>query len=120
MVEPTQPPTCPPKRPLPKAWVLLPIAISFLVGVVLALRSGADGSDPDAAPRWVGLVAILVGGYVVSGGTFDWDWFMLARKARFWVRSLGRTGARWLYVVLGSALIVFGLLLTAGVPALRP
>jgi hypothetical protein len=99
--------------------VLIPIAVALAVALVFVLRGGPTGGGPDTVPRWIGLVAILAGGFGITCATFDWDWFMLAPKARFWIRILGRTGTRWFYVLLGSAFVVAGLLVAAGVLTLH-
>lgn len=65
--------------------------------------------------NWVGLFLIAGGLFSVVGALLDWDWFMNHYKARFLVKIMGRMGARIFYMVLGSALIVFGVLVTAGV-----
>lgn len=44
----------------------------------------------------------------------DWDWYMNHRKAQFFVRILGRTGARIFYGLLGLFLMVMGLLVSLG------
>jgi hypothetical protein len=90
-----------------------------VAALVFVLRGGLAGGHPEATPRWVGLVAILASGFGITCATFDWDWFMLAPKARFWVRTLGRAGARWFYVLLGTGFVVAGLLAAAGVLVLR-
>ena len=112
-------PTFPPSSSPPRALVLLPIAVALLVALVFVLRGGPTGAGPDTVPRWIGLVAILAGGFGITCATFDCDWFMLAPKARFWIRILGRTGTRWFYVLLGSAFVAAGLLVAAGVLVLR-
>lgn len=55
----------------------------------------------------------------LSGGIFDWDWFMNNRKAQRIVTLFSRTGARIFYVVLGVILITVGALGAAGVIPLR-
>ena len=45
----------------------------------------------------------------------DWDWFMNDPKARLVCGVCGRGGARVFYVVLGTAFVVFGALLAAGI-----
>jgi hypothetical protein len=52
---------------------------------------------------------VLVGAFTISGGLFNWNWFMLSRRARLIVRILGRGGARIFYVILGAVISVFGL-----------
>ncbi|MBL9181701.1 MAG: immunity 17 family protein [Verrucomicrobiaceae bacterium] len=39
----------------------------------------------------------------------DSNWFFNNYKAAFWVRLLGRKGARWFYAGLGSFLFLVGL-----------
>lgn len=60
--------------------------------------------------------------FIVGGGAFalcsavlDWDWFMNHRKAQAFVRLWGRGGARIFYGILGTALIVLGVLMATGV-----
>ncbi len=53
--------------------------------------------------------------FAIAGAAFDWDWFMLNRRAWLFVKLLGRNGARGLYVVLGAGLIVAGVLMAVGV-----
>ena len=115
----SRPPTFPPRSSPPRVLVLVPIAIALVVAFLLALRSGPVGGSPEPSSRWIGLVAIAAGGFGITCATFDWDWFMLAPKARFWIRILGRTGTRWFYVLLGSAFVVLGLLVAAGVLTLQ-
>jgi hypothetical protein len=55
------------------------------------------------------LLFVLVGLFTMSGGLFNWNWFMLSRRARLIVRIFGRGGARVCYVVLGAAIFVLGL-----------
>lgn len=51
----------------------------------------------------------LMGAFSLAGAVMNWDWFMLGRKAQFFVKHLGRTGARVFYAVLGAALIGFAI-----------
>jgi len=62
----------------------------------------------------IGLLFVGVGGFALAGAVCDWDWFMNARKARFMVSLLTRTGARVFYGLLGAGLLVLGLLATTG------
>ena len=41
----------------------------------------------------------------------DYDWFMNSSKARFWVKVLGRDGARKFYMGLGAFIIAVGVVL---------
>ena len=59
--------------------------------------------------NWMGLLIAGAGAFSVAGAIADWDWFMESRKARFFVKVLGRTGARIFYGLLGLALIALGL-----------
>ena len=62
-----------------------------------------------------GLLFVLIGAVALGGAIFEWSWFMDGRKARAMTSLMGRKAARGLYAVLGSALIVLGLLLALGV-----
>lgn len=62
-----------------------------------------------------GLLAIAVGLFTVSGAGFDWEFFMNNHKARLVTSILGRTGARVFYGLLGTVLIVFGVLFAFGI-----
>jgi hypothetical protein len=63
----------------------------------------------------VGLISVTAGVFTLCGALFDWDWFMNHRKARLFVALLTRTGARVFYALLGSVLIVLGILLATGI-----
>jgi hypothetical protein len=54
------------------------------------------------------IAIILIGLLSVLGAALDWDWFIANRKVRIFVRLLGRTGARILYVILGGLLVAYG------------
>ena len=60
------------------------------------------------------LLLVLGGLFAVAGGVFDWEWFMGHRKARVFVKLLGRNGARIFYCILGSVVAVLGVLITFG------
>ena len=62
-----------------------------------------------------GLLLVLAGLFAIAGGLFDWEWFMSNRKARAFVKLLGRNGARIFYCVLGLVVAVLGLLLAFGI-----
>jgi hypothetical protein len=66
----------------------------------------------------IGLLFIAAGAFSLVAAVCDWDWFMNARKARFMVNLLTRNGARVFYSLLGLALLVLGILTTAGVVSL--
>lgn len=63
----------------------------------------------------IGLFIVAAGAVSICGAAFDWDWFINSRKARFFVAILGRTGARILYGILGTVIVVTGLLITFGI-----
>lgn len=58
---------------------------------------------------------IGIGIFALCGAIMDWDWFMNHRKARFFVQIFGRTGARIFYGLLGTAIIIAGGLMVAGI-----
>ena len=62
-----------------------------------------------------GLVFVAIGIFSVCGAFLNWDWFMEARKARFIVSIIGRNGARIFYGLLGTGLVVLGVLGMTGV-----
>ena len=51
------------------------------------------------------LFFILAGIFTMSGGLFNWNWFMLSRRARLIVRIFGRGGARIFYVAISANLL---------------
>ena len=59
-------------------------------------------------------IFMVLGLFTVAGALFDWDWFMLSRRARWFVRIFGRDGARIFYALLGVGFIVFGALVLFG------
>lgn len=61
------------------------------------------------------MLLVLAGLFGIAGGVFDWEWFMSNRKARTFVKLLGRGGARIFYCCLGSLLAALGLLITFGI-----
>jgi hypothetical protein len=58
------------------------------------------------------LFFVFAGIFTFCGGLFNWDWFMLNRRARLIVRIFGRGGARIFYMVLGVAILLTGLVTT--------
>ncbi len=56
-----------------------------------------------------GTVAIASGVFTIVCAAADFEFFMGHRKAQFFVKLLGRDGARFFYAVLGLALCVLGL-----------
>jgi hypothetical protein len=63
----------------------------------------------------VGLILVAAGIFSICGAAFDWEWFINNRKARFFVATFGRNGARIFYGVLGIAITVVGTLITLGI-----
>ena len=63
----------------------------------------------------MGIALLVAGVFSILGGVLNWDWFMNHRKAQFVCSICGRGGARIFYVVLGAALVTFGVLLATGV-----
>jgi len=59
-------------------------------------------------PTWVILLSILGGLFSFAGALLDWEWFMTNYKAAFFVRILGRGGARLFYAFLGLSLAALG------------
>ncbi len=60
-------------------------------------------------------ILIAIGVFALCGAAFDWEFFMNHRKARFFIRILGRPGTRIFYGLLGSALVVVGALIAIGI-----
>ena len=63
----------------------------------------------------IGLLFVALGVFTALAAALDWEWFMGDPKARFFVRSFGRGGARIFYTLLGFGLIVFGALMAVGI-----
>ena len=63
----------------------------------------------------MGWLFVAIGAFAICGAVLDGDWFMNNRRARLFVRLLGRNGARLFYTLLGSCLLVLGLLLALGI-----
>lgn len=55
------------------------------------------------------------GAFAICGAVLDWEWFMNHRKAQALVRILGRGGTRLFYGLLGTALVVLGVLMGLGI-----
>ena len=55
------------------------------------------------------LLLILVGLFSIICAIGNWEFFMGARRAAFFVRIFGRTGARIFYVLLGLFISTIGL-----------
>ncbi|MDR1688457.1 MAG: immunity 17 family protein [Clostridiales bacterium] len=54
------------------------------------------------------IILIIMGLFSAICAAMDFNWFMENRKAAFFVRLIGRGGARIFYIVLGVILITFG------------
>ncbi|MCP5152207.1 MAG: immunity 17 family protein [Ectothiorhodospiraceae bacterium] len=52
-----------------------------------------------------GLLAAVIGVMTCVAAVLDWNWFMENYRARFFVRVLGRRGARVLYFCLGVTIL---------------
>jgi hypothetical protein len=63
----------------------------------------------------IGLLVVAAGLFGIIAAVMDWDWFMNHPKARFMCSLCGRNGARVFYIVLGTALVVGGVLMAAGI-----
>jgi len=58
---------------------------------------------------------IAIGLFAILSSWANWDFFFNHRKAQFFVKILGRKGARIFYIVLGSGFLVLGLLSVFGI-----
>lgn len=63
----------------------------------------------------LGLLCVAGGAFAAAGGICNWDFFLNARKARFMVTVVTRTGARIFYALLGLAVFTGGALGTFGI-----
>ena len=55
------------------------------------------------------------GVFAILGAALDWGFFMNNRKAQLIVSLFGRTGARIFYCLLGTFLVVLGVLMVTGI-----
>ncbi|MCK6074851.1 Imm17 family immunity protein [Paenibacillus silvae] len=62
-------------------------------------------------PLLIALLAIAAGIFSLLGGINNWDWFMKSFRAGLFVKTIGRQGARVVYVVLGVVMIGIGVTL---------
>ena len=60
------------------------------------------------------ILFILVGLLSVAASYFNWDWYFNNYRARFFVKTIGRKGARIFYMVLGLFLVGLGTALLMG------
>jgi hypothetical protein len=63
----------------------------------------------------IGLLFVAAGLFAICGALFNWDFFMNARRARFFVTVFGRQGARICYGLIGSTLVILGSLIALGI-----
>jgi hypothetical protein len=63
----------------------------------------------------LGILMVLVGLFAMAGSAFNWNWYWERRRMRIWVDLLGRPAARVVFGILGLAVLVVGVLVTAGV-----
>ena len=63
---------------------------------------------------WPGLIILLVGLLFMVSALLNLGWFMNSRRSRFLSQFITETGTRILYIALGIALVVWGILGLAG------
>ncbi len=63
----------------------------------------------------MGWVIAASGAFAICGAVLDLEFFMNHRKAQVFLRLFGRNGTRVFYGLLGSALVVLGLLIALGI-----
>ena len=66
--------------------------------------------------QFVGLLAIAAGAFSITASASDWDWFMNSRKAKAWVKRIGRKNARFMYGGIGVFVCLVGLILVIVAP----
>ncbi len=59
----------------------------------------------------VGILLVLGGLLSVVSAVEDWDWYMDSRKARRLSKLIGRNNARIFYGILGTGLILAGMMM---------
>ena len=52
---------------------------------------------------------LLTGIIALMASLFNWEWFFTTENTRFLVNRLGRTGARWVYGIIGTLFIAAAL-----------
>lgn len=60
--------------------------------------------------HWYSIFLGAAGLFAICGAAFEWNFFMNNHKARFIGAIFGRTGARVFYMLLGTFLVVLGIL----------
>ena len=63
----------------------------------------------------MGWLLAAAGIFCLCGTVLNWDWFFESRKARGVVMLFGRSGARIFYGLLGTVIVVMGILLALGI-----
>jgi hypothetical protein len=108
---PRKSPLRPPKPPKKRKKSAVPpeALIFFACMTLLAVAAGYSKS-----PLLTGLLVVACGAFTVCGAANDWEWFMNHHKARLWLAMFGRTGTRIFYGILGSVLVVMGVLIALG------
>ena len=66
----------------------------------IGLDHGAVVAERLQKEQLLVIVIGLMGAFSLAGAVMNWDWFMLSRKAAFFVKLFGRNGARVLYGLL--------------------
>jgi len=56
------------------------------------------------------VIFFILGAFSLISAIFNFNWYFETEGARFFVRHMGRSGARIFYALLGSALITCGVL----------
>lgn len=54
------------------------------------------------------LLGLLVGGVLIGGAIFNWDWLLNTRRARLFVKIFGRGGTRIILGIIGFLLLGMG------------
>ena len=60
------------------------------------------------------VLMVALGVFAMAAAIQDWDFFLNARRAGFFVQLFGRRGARVVYLLLGAVLMLAGLAMTFG------
>ncbi|MDO5570696.1 MAG: immunity 17 family protein [Bacteroidales bacterium] len=59
-------------------------------------------------------IFFLIGGFSVAAAMLNWNWFFESSNASIFVKWFGRSGARWLYFIVGILIIVVASILLGG------
>lgn len=63
--------------------------------------------------------AFSAGIFTIAAAVLNWDWFFNDSRAAFFVRVLGRGGARAFYLLLGGSLLLIAYILSCPTPPLK-